>query len=178
MRKEEGHRDLNREGFFFFCRERDTRRTFFSLVEDSFLGEHAKNLMSSGRLQTSIGLPLWLHQEGIFIFIFLQHRKLIRSYLCYPGMFPITYFLNPVNMIVIVNYTYVWECLECLDICFIVRLSMIKCVLGDILSKLTIDVLWKRLRSGSGMHPNSPLLWFDLVWHVISCNHLSQPRYP
>ena len=31
--------------------------------------------------------------------------------------------------------------LGCLDICFIVRLSMIKCMFGDILSKLTIDVL-------------------------------------
>ena len=33
--------------------------------------------------------------------------------------------------------------------------------------KLTFDVFWWRLRSGSGTHPNSPLLWFDLVWHAI-----------
>ena len=58
------------------------------------------------------------------------------------GSSPVTYFLNSINMIVIVNYTYVWECLGCLDICYVVWSFRIKCMLSDILSKLTIDVLW------------------------------------
>ena len=34
-------------------------------------------------------------------------QKHITSYLCYPGMPPITYLLNYVNMLVTVNHTYV-----------------------------------------------------------------------
>ena len=48
-----------------------------------------------------------------FLYFIIYHltpydlRKHVTSYLCYPGTSPVTYLLNSVNMIVIMNYTYV-----------------------------------------------------------------------
>ena len=55
--------------------------------------------------------------------------------------------------------------------------SLIKMHVMCHIFKLTFDAFWWRLRSSLGTHPNSPLLWFDLVWHAIFWNHVSLPRY-
>ena len=68
--------------------------------------------------------------------------------------------------------------LDCLEIYFVVWSSLIKMHVLCHIFKLTFDVFWWCLRNGSGTHPNSPLLWFDLVWHAIFWNHLNLPRYP
>ena len=65
--------------------------------------------------------------------------------------------------------------LGCLDFCYIVCSFMIKCMLGDILFKLTIDVLWYRSRSGLGTHPKSST-WLWLVFLLgmpFFWNHLA-----
>ena len=68
--------------------------------------------------------------------------------------------------------------LDCLDIYLIVWSSLIKMHVVCHFFKPTFDAFWWRLRNCSGTHPNSPLLWFDLVCHAIFWNHLSLPRYP
>ena len=44
--------------------------------------------------------------------------------------------------------------------------SLIKMHVTCHIFKLTFNPFWWCLRSCSSTHPNSPLLWFDLVWHA------------
>ena len=125
----------------------------------------------------------YISMLGFIIYYLLSNphvlRKRIRSYICYPGTFPNTHFLNPMNMIVVAYYVHacylVWLPWYTFDDCLIIfdKMHVVWCI-----SILTFMFYDSTLRSRPGMHL-SPLLWqFDPIWHVIFWNHLSLSSYP
>ena len=105
--------------------------------------------------------------------------KRIVSYICYPGTFPNTHFLNHMNMIVIAYYVHacypIWLSWYTFDDCLIIfdKMHVVWCI-----SILTFMFYDSALRSRPSMHPNSLLWQFDHIRHVIFLKSSSLLRYP